>query len=116
MNNPWFIVSTRVVNNQEKIVDQQYLSFDPTGLAKLLDLLDDERDERKVYLVISTLRNPNSALRMVRLREVWHANDTGSPTTESLIYVLDNGRRIVRHRECSNQTLAWQESALLLRV
>ena len=99
-----------------EVTDQQYLSSDAASLSELLDLLEDEKEARTVYVVSAPTSDPGHNLKMDRLREVWLARDAEHPTTESEIYVLEDGRQFIRHRKCSDHAKPMEESSLLLRV
>ena len=111
---PWFIVSTKVENEHVGVFDQQFLSWDAENLSKLLDVLEDKKEERRVYVV--SAHNPSNGMKIDRLREVWRASDANHPSIATLIYILDDGNQFIRQIDCTKPGESLGESRLLVRV
>ena len=116
LSNPWFIVSTKIRNDELGEFDQQFLSFNAEYLSRLLDILEDEKEERIVYVVTAIAHDPNNGMRIDRLREVWRATDAKHPLITTTIYVLDDGHQFIRQVDCTEPVESLGESRLLVRV
>ena len=113
---PWFIVSTKVENEHVGLFDQQFLSWDAENLSKLLDVLEDKKEERRVYVVSAIAHNPSNGMKIDRLREVWRATDANHPLIATLIYILDDGNQFIRQIDGTKPGESLGESRLLVRV
>lgn len=116
LSNPWFVVATKVRSDQHGEFDQQFLSFSEERLSELLAILDDEKDERRVYVVSAIAHDPRNGMRIDRLREVWRASYADQPLVETIVYVLADGSRFDRQIDCA-EPIEWiEELRLLVRV
>ncbi len=116
LSNPWFVVATKVRSDQHGEFDQQFLSFNEEKLSELLAILNDEKEERRVYVVSSIAHDPRNGMRIDQLREVWRASYADQPLVETIVYVLADGSRFDRQIDCT-EPIEWiEELRLLVRV
>ncbi len=113
---PWFIISTRLKDDQGDKFDQHLLSWNVERLAKLLEVLEDQEEERRVYVVSATAGDPGHGMRIDRLREIWRATDAKYPSISTIIYILHDGDQYIRQNDCEEPAESLGASRLLLRV